>query len=102
MVTSDKKAKIIKEHRLHEKDTGSASVQISLLNQRIKELAQHLKYHSKDVHSRRGLLQMISTRRKLEKSLGSSFNRKSSSDCNKSLSSKNKSKIKIKNKGKSK
>jgi len=68
MLTLRKKANIIKEHRIHEKDTGSAKVQIGLLNRRIDELTGHLKKHPKDIHSRRGLLQMVSKRRKLEKS----------------------------------
>jgi small subunit ribosomal protein S15 len=68
MLTLRKKANIIKEHRIHEKDTGSAKVQIGLLNRRIDELTGHLKKHPKDIHSRRGLLQMVSKRRKLERS----------------------------------
>jgi small subunit ribosomal protein S15 len=51
--------------RLHEKDTGSADVQVALLSQRINQLTDHLKAHVKDHHSRRGLLQMVSRRRKL-------------------------------------
>jgi len=51
--------------RLHEKDTGSASVQIALLTQRINELTEHLKTHAKDHSSRRGLLKMVAKRRSL-------------------------------------
>jgi len=51
--------------RLHEKDTGSADVQIALLTQRINELTEHLKIHKKDHSSRRGLLKMVATRRSL-------------------------------------
>jgi len=51
--------------RLHEKDTGSASVQIALLTQRINELTEHLKSHAKDHSSRRGLLKMVAKRRSL-------------------------------------
>ena len=51
--------------RLHEKDTGSADVQIALLTQRINELTEHLKTHKKDHSSRRGLLKMVATRRSL-------------------------------------
>lgn len=51
--------------RLHEKDTGSADVQIALLTKRINELTEHLKGHSKDHASRRGLLKMVATRRSL-------------------------------------
>ena len=46
--------------RLHEKDTGSADVQVALLSQRINDLTEHLKGHVKDHHSRRGLLKMVS------------------------------------------
>lgn len=51
--------------RLHEKDTGSADVQIALLTKRINELTEHLKSHAKDHASRRGLLKMVAQRRKL-------------------------------------
>lgn len=65
MLTITKKSKIIKEHQAHEKDTGSAAVQIAILSEQIKELTDHLKKHKKDNHSRRGLLQMVARRRKL-------------------------------------
>ena len=55
----------IAEHRLHETDTGSPEVQISLLTERINHLTEHLKVHSKDHHSRRGLLTMVGRRRRL-------------------------------------
>ena len=55
----------IAEHRLHETDTGSPEVQISLLTERINHLTEHLKVHSKDHHSRRGLLMMVGRRRRL-------------------------------------
>lgn len=51
--------------RLHEKDTGSADVQIALLTKRINELTQHLKQHNKDHSSRRGLLKLVANRRSL-------------------------------------
>jgi small subunit ribosomal protein S15 len=51
--------------RMHEKDTGSADVQVALLTQRINQLTDHLKSHLKDHSSRRGLLQMVARRRKL-------------------------------------
>jgi len=51
--------------RLHEKDTGSADVQIALLTKRINDLTEHLKIHKKDHSSRRGLLKMVATRRSL-------------------------------------
>lgn len=62
MLTRTKKAKIIKDTRTHEKDTGSAEVQIGILTKRIDELASHLKKHQKDNHSRRGLLSMVADR----------------------------------------
>ena len=49
----------------HEGDTGSPEVQIALLTERIKKLTDHLKLHKQDVHSRRGLLQMVGKRRRL-------------------------------------
>ncbi len=67
MLTRKVKANIVKEAQINEKDTGSASVQVGLLNRRIDELASHLKKNPKDIHSRRGLLKMVSKRRKLEK-----------------------------------
>ena len=59
------KEKIIKEFSIHDKDTGSAYVQIALLTERINQLTEHFKIHKKDHHSRRGLLQLVSRRRKL-------------------------------------
>jgi len=59
------KEKIIKEVAIHEKDTGSPEVQISLLSKQIEKLTAHLKKHPKDVHSRRGLIKMVVKRRKL-------------------------------------
>ena len=64
MLTKRVKAKIATEHGKHEKDTGSASVQIAMLSRQIDELAAHLKKNPKDNHSRRGLLKMVSQRRK--------------------------------------
>ena len=65
MKTPRKKEKIIKENQRHDKDTGSAEVQIAVATKRIKELSSHLKKHPKDKHSRRGLLAMVNKRRKL-------------------------------------
>lgn len=65
MLSQRKKSNIIKSHGQHEKDTGSAEVQIALTTKRIDELAAHLKKHPKDKHSRRGLLGMVNKRRKL-------------------------------------
>lgn len=64
-LTSDKKKKIIKKFAIKKGDTGSPEVQIALLSAKIKALAKHLKEHKKDVHSRRGLLSMVSKRRRL-------------------------------------
>ena len=65
MLTSRKKKTVIKEHGVHETDTGSAAVQIGLLSKSIEELTEHLKKHKKDNHSRRGLLKMVGKRRRL-------------------------------------
>jgi small subunit ribosomal protein S15 len=62
MLTKNKKAKIIKEAQVHDKDTGSPEVQVSILTKKIDELASHLKKHPKDIHSRRGLLGMVADR----------------------------------------
>ena len=58
-------AQIIAEYATHEGDTGSPEVQIALLTYRINHLTEHLKVHAKDFHSRRGLLQMVGSRRSL-------------------------------------
>lgn len=59
------KAQIIAEYATHEGDTGSPEVQVALLSYRIAHLTEHLKVHAKDFHSRRGLLQMVGSRRSL-------------------------------------
>jgi len=59
------KQKILKDYAQHEGDTGSPEVQIALLSERIKRLTEHLKTHKQDVHSRRGLLQMVNKRRRI-------------------------------------
>jgi small subunit ribosomal protein S15 len=59
------KEKIVTDYRTHGTDTGSSQVQVALLTQRINELTEHFKVHKKDNHSRRGLLKMVSRRRKL-------------------------------------
>lgn len=64
-LTKDAKTSLIEEHRRTEQDTGSPEVQIAVLSRRIDELTEHLKAHSKDHHSRRGLLQMVGRRRRL-------------------------------------
>jgi len=63
------KTGIIQEYAINGSDTGSASVQIAVLTERIKELTEHMKVHPKDVHSRRGLIAMVNRRRKLLKYL---------------------------------
>ncbi|HSU39942.1 MAG TPA: 30S ribosomal protein S15 [Polyangiaceae bacterium] len=59
------KTEVVSRHRLHETDTGSPEVQVALLSQRIDTLTDHFKVHSKDHHSRRGLLRMVAQRRQL-------------------------------------
>jgi small subunit ribosomal protein S15 len=59
------KQNVISKFRVHETDTGSPEVQIALLSQRIDHLTEHFKTHKKDFHSRRGLLQLVSQRRRL-------------------------------------
>jgi len=59
------KDQIIKDFKVHEKDTGSCEVQIALLTARMTHLTEHLRAHRKDFHTRRGLLAMASRRRKL-------------------------------------
>ena len=58
-------SKVVKDFRLHEKDTGSADVQIALLSERINKLSEHLQKNNKDHSSRRGLLIMVGQRRRL-------------------------------------
>ena len=63
--SSTQKAQIVKEYQRKQSDTGSPEVQVALLSARIAELTEHFKTHVKDHHSRRGLLRMVSRRRKL-------------------------------------
>lgn len=63
--TLESKTKLVKDFRLHEKDTGSADVQIALLTERINKLTAHLQTNNKDNSSRRGLLMMVGQRRRL-------------------------------------
>jgi small subunit ribosomal protein S15 len=65
------KDSIKQDYRTHEKDTGSVEVQVALLSQRIKSLTDHLQGHVKDHSSRRGLIAMVSQRRRLLDYLGS-------------------------------
>ena len=64
-MTSSKKSEIKKEFQRHEKDSGSADVQVALLSLRINKLTEHLKANKKDQNSRYGLIKMVSARRKL-------------------------------------
>lgn len=64
-ITPELKAELIKEYATKEGDTGSPEVQIAILTSRINTLTEHFKTNKKDNHSRRGLLKMVSTRRKL-------------------------------------
>ena len=64
-MTPARKQEIISTYKRDEKDTGSPEVQIALLTERINELTEHLKVHTKDNHSRRGLLKMVGKRRNL-------------------------------------
>lgn len=65
MLDGDAKTQIIHEYRINDKDTGSAEIQVAVLTEKIKYLTDHLRVHRKDVHSRRGLLGMVSRRRRL-------------------------------------
>ncbi len=65
MITSEKKQAAIKSTQVHAKDTGGASVQVSIDTERIKELTEHLKVNKKDFMARRGLLQLVGKRRRL-------------------------------------
>ena len=65
MLRTKQKSKIIKEHKIHDTDTGSVEVQVAILSKGIDDLAKPLKKHPKDNHSRRGLLGMVSKRKKL-------------------------------------
>ena len=63
-IAKEKKTEVIENFKEHAKDTGSAVVQVALLTEKINYLAEHLKLHRKDFHSRRGLLMMIGKRRR--------------------------------------
>jgi small subunit ribosomal protein S15 len=64
-ITAERKAELMKEYATKEGDTGSPEVQVAILSERIANLTEHFKDHKKDNHSRRGLLKMVSTRRRL-------------------------------------
>ncbi len=65
MLTQQEKEKIIQKFQSGKKDTGSVEVQVAILSEEIKKLLSHLKKHPKDLHSKRGLLKMVTKRRKL-------------------------------------
>lgn len=65
MMIKEVKTSIIEQYRIHDTDTGSPEVQIAMLTERINHLNEHLKFHKKDHHSRRGLLKMVGKRRGL-------------------------------------
>jgi small subunit ribosomal protein S15 len=64
-LTVEEKAEIIANSRVHESDTGSPEVQVSVLTRRINQLTEHLKIHKHDLHSRRGLMMLVGQRRRL-------------------------------------
>lgn len=65
MLKTRVKSKVIEKHKIHDTDTGSVEVQVAILSEEIDQLAKHLKKHTKDNHSRRGLLGMVSKRKRL-------------------------------------
>ena len=65
MISAQKKREVIEGHATHEKDTGSPEVQIALLTERIGQLTEHFQTHKQDHHSRRGLVKLVSQRRRL-------------------------------------
>ncbi len=69
MLDGENKTRITQEYRIHGQDTGSTEVQVAVITERIRQLTDHLRVHKKDVHSRRGLVIMVSKRRKLLKYL---------------------------------
>ena len=64
-ITAERKAALIKEYATGDSDTGSPEVQVAILSERITNLTEHFKTHAKDNHSRRGLLKLVSQRRRL-------------------------------------
>ena len=64
-LTVEEKTEIIEDSRMHETDTGSPEVQVSILTRRINQMTEHLKTHKHDLHSRRGLMMMVGRRRRL-------------------------------------
>ncbi|MDR0640219.1 MAG: 30S ribosomal protein S15 [Holosporales bacterium] len=64
-VKAERKKSLIKEFAIHEGDVGSPEVQVAILTERIRNLTEHVKIHKKDLHTRRGLLALVSRRRRL-------------------------------------
>ena len=64
-ITKESKKKIISDFAINEKDTGSPEVQIAVITERIKNLAEHFKNHNHDSHSKRGMLSLVNKRKKL-------------------------------------
>lgn len=64
-ITAERKTALVKEYATKQGDTGSPEVQVAILTERISNLTEHFKTHSKDNHSRRGLLKLVSQRRQL-------------------------------------
>ena len=64
-VSKERKAELVAQYGAHDKDSGSAEVQVALLTERIKGLTEHMKTHPKDFHTRRGLLMLVGKRRRL-------------------------------------
>jgi small subunit ribosomal protein S15 len=64
-LTKSERTRLIEDHRRSDQDTGSPEVQVAILSRRIDELTEHLRTHTTDHHSRRGLLQMVGKRRRL-------------------------------------
>ena len=65
MITAERKKEVVAQYATKEGDTGSPEVQVAVLSERINNLTDHFKSHAKDHHSRRGLIAMVQTRRKL-------------------------------------
>ena len=65
MISGQTKQQVVSDYQRSERDTGSSEVQVALLTERINELSEHFKIHKKDHHSRRGLLRIVSQRRRL-------------------------------------
>jgi small subunit ribosomal protein S15 len=64
-LTKERKTEVMKEYKIHGKDTGSAKIQVALLTERINTLTEHFKSHKKDHNSRQGLLKLVGRRRRL-------------------------------------